>query len=296
MELASQWFLWAIISLLLQGIQAFFSKKLVEDGGDIATASVVMPAVITGLAAITVMFESRPVGDDLTGLVMLAGIQGVLYFLTTAMRLEALHTKIPAYVVFPIVKSSVVFIVIMAAFLFDEWASLREPKQAGGIILAVTAMYLLLEWRRNIRSGGFDKGISYAVLAMLASGGAALLAKYTFVAIGEVSIFAFILISNATNLLLAGLMSRRSASPVSRQSYAIGVRSGVMMGLAGFGGLAAFLQAIQYGNLSVVASINALTILIPVLLSAWLYSERLTARKLVAVLFSIIALVLMVQT
>jgi uncharacterized membrane protein len=65
------------------------------------------------------------------------------------------------------------------------------------------------------------------------------------------------------------------------------------MGLLNFAGFACFLRAIQYGPLSLVASITALSTLIPVLLASWFYGEELTLRKHVALLASTVALVLL---
>ncbi len=64
------------------------------------------------------------------------------------------------------------------------------------------------------------------------------------------------------------------------------------MGFLSFAGFSAFLQAIKFGDLSLVVAVNTLYVFIPIFLSAWLYGERVSMMTRVAVLLSIIAAVL----
>ncbi|MCP4042473.1 MAG: EamA family transporter [Gammaproteobacteria bacterium] len=291
-DLTKNWFFWAIISMLLQGMHAFLYKKLIEDRGDHRIVQVLIPAVVCIMASIALYVEDHISGLFVTTMAVIASVQGVLFYLTTAMRIEALRSGTPAHIVFPIVKSSVVFIIILSAFLFNEWESLQEPRRLTGILLAVFATFSLMEWRLNLNRQMLNRGVAFAMLAMISGGGAALMAKYLFITDVLVSIFAFMLLSNLTTLFLSMLSFIRSEYHPSRQAYDTTIVWGVVMGILSFGGFAAFLQAIKVGDLSAVASVSALAILIPVLLSAWLYRERLTLRKEIAVFISIIALAL----
>ncbi len=291
-DLAKNWFFWAIISMLLQGIHAFLYKKLIEDRGDHRIVQVLIPAVVCVMASIALYVEDHVSGLFVTTMAIIACVQGVLFYLTTAMRLEALRSGAPAHIVFPIVKSSVVFIIILSALLFNEWESLQDTRRLTGVLLAVIATFSLMEWRLSVSRQMLNRGIAFALLAMISGGGAALMAKYLFITDAQVSIFAFMLLSNLTTLILSMLSFIRSDHHPNRQAYDATLVWGVVMGILSFGGFAAFLQAIKIGDLSVVASINALAILLPVLLSAWLYRERLTLRKEIAVFVSIVALAL----
>ena len=287
--LADNWFLWALVSMFLQGTHAFLYKKLMEEGGDPRILQVVMPVVVCVLAAFAAMLEGAPLPTSLTIMVVIAAVQGILFYLTTAMRLEALRSGTPAHIVFPVVKSSIVFIILLSAILFHEWESLRTPRHLTGVALILVAMSMLMEWRL----GPFNRGVLYAILAMISGGGASLMAKYLFLSESEVSIFVFMLISNLTAFVLAITAASRPRIPMARESYDRSVLWGAAMGVLGFAGFAAFLQAIKVGDLSIVASVNALAILLPVLLSAIFYRETLTFRKEVAVFLSLVALVLL---
>lgn len=290
--MAESWFFWAVMSMLLQGSHAFLYKKLIEEHGEPRVVQVVIPALVCVLAAAGMLLEGTRIPQLIFITALIAAVQGVLFFLATAMRLEALRCGAPAHIVFPIVKSSVIFIIVLSAFLFDEWASLKEPRRLAGVSLAVIATFILLEWRRDGDGKGLNRGIGFALLAMLAGGGASLMAKYLFVSDAEVSIFLFMLLSNLTTLVLAIGVALSAKGTDSRSSYDLSIGWGIAMGLLSFGGFASFLQAIRLGDLSAVASINAMAIIIPVLLSSYLYRERLTLRKEVAVFLSIIALAL----
>ncbi len=181
-------------------------------------------------------------------------------------------------------------IVKLSAFIFNEFDTLKDTHKLIGVLLAIAAAFILMQWR--FRPLNFSRGIALALISMIASAGAALAAKFVFISEGEISIFGFMIISNLTNLILATLRSAFIKEKVSLSSINISLGWGVVIGLLNFFGFTAFLLAIKYGDLSLVASINNLYILIPVLLSAWFYGEQLTLRKQFAVVVSIIALIL----
>ncbi len=64
------------------------------------------------------------------------------------------------------------------------------------------------------------------------------------------------------------------------------------MGLLSFGGFGSFLLAIRYGDLSRVAAINTLYVLIPIVFAAIVSggatTERFSFRKQVAVMLSLV--------
>jgi drug/metabolite transporter (DMT)-like permease len=193
-------------------------------------------------------------------------------------------------VVLAIIQASTPAIVVLAALLFNEWTSLVNPWRLSGICLAVLATYLLLSIERT--GPHRDHGILLAAISMVASAGATLAAKYVFLSNEAVSIFGFILIANTVNLVLASIRAA-IIRPQASQSFTGGLWWGILMGLLNFGGFAAFLEAIKDGDLSLVASIGALSIIVPVILASWFKGERLSVRRQIAVGASILALVLL---
>ena len=218
-----------------------------------------------------------------------AALQGALFFITTESRLAALKVNVPAAVLFPIIKFSTPVVVVLSAVAFDEWDSVSEPRRVIGIALAVGATCLIMQRRAPGESMGSHQGLRFAFVAMTASVGAAFAAKYPFEGSGDVSIFGFMAVSNATNLLLATVMLARSRVSVSLPALRLGVRWGVLIGVLNFAGFGAFLQAVKEGDLALVASVNSLYILIPIVFSSWWYREYLSPQRRVAVAISVFA-------
>lgn len=295
MEPFGGWFTWAVVSTIFTGVQSFLYQKLVKDRADPLTAQVMQGAVVTVLAIVVLAYSNPRVADPDALVLMLvaAALQGALFFVTTESRLAALKAGIPAAVLFPIIKLSTPVVVVLSALAFDEWDAIREPRRLIGIALAVGATYLIMQRRTALEAGGSRHGLTLAIVAMVASVGAAFAAKYPFESGGEVSIFAFMLVSNATNLLLATITLVRGQVTVSRADIREGIRWGALIGALSFAGFGAFLQAVKEGDLAIVASINSLYILIPIVLSASLYREHLTPLRQVAIAVSVLAVVLL---
>jgi drug/metabolite transporter (DMT)-like permease len=284
------WLAWAVLSALLNGVRAFVGKRTAMEHGDIVAAQVLLPAVMVVVSIPLLLLDRAPLAADFWGFFFAAALQGGLFFFASLTRLQAFQTNTSVHVVLSIIQASTPVIVVLSAMLFEEWASLLNPWRLAGVSLAILATYLLL---RLEKSGSFlDEGILLAGVSMVASAGATLAAKYTFIRDEAVSIFGFILIANAVNLVLASIRAAM-VPPSGDRPFTLGVTSGVVMGLLNFAGFASFLEAIKDGDLSLVASIGALSIIVPVILASWLYGERLGSRRRIAVLACIVALVLL---
>ena len=287
------WLAWSVLSALLNGARSFVGRRAAMTQRDIVIAQVLLPAVMVVVAGPFLLLDRAPLATDFWGFCLAASLQGVLFFFASLTRLQAFQTKTSVHVVLSIIQASTPLIVVMSAILFNEWALLLNPWRLSGICLAIVATYLLL--RLETSGSRWDEGILLAGVSMVASAGATLAAKYTFLINEAVSVFGFILIANTVNLVLASIRAAMGA-PSGGQSLKGGVASGIAMGLLNFGGLVAFLQAIKEGELSVVASIGALSIVVPVIMASVLSRERLGRRRQLAIVASIVALVLLANT
>ena len=290
----TDWFGWALLSTVCNGARAFVAKKAVHDRFDTAVLGILAPAVMVVFAIPLLWTEREPLASDLPLMVTAACTQGLLFFLANQTRLEALEQGTPAHVVFPIVQFSTPIIVFISALMFEEWRTLRDPTRLTGVLLALAATQMLVQWRSG--RAGWSRGVVLALVSMGASVGATLAAKFAFVEGTSVSIYGFILISNVINLLLAtGRALLLPAPGTERALVRGGIVWGALIGVFNFVGFAAFLLAIQRGPLSLVAAITALSTLIPILLASWLYGEELTLQKHLALFASVIALVLLAR-
>jgi drug/metabolite transporter (DMT)-like permease len=160
-----------------------------------------------------------------------------------------------------------------------------------GIAMAIAATYVLTEWRKG--EARVKDGLAWAAVAAVASAGATLAAKFAFSSAFSGTVFSFIVISNLAGVVVAGIHTY-SAMPPAR----FRVRDwlwGAAIGALNFGGLALFLQALRYGELSVVASVGALSLIVPILLGAMFDGEHLRLRQEAAIIFSLLSLLLLAR-
>ena len=293
MDFLDNWFFWAITSTILFGIHALRYSKLIEDGADRLTTQVILASIVSFLAAIAVALGEGEIASDLAGLTMVAALQGTLFFASTATRLDALQSGVPSHVLFPLLKISGPLVVLISVIVFQEKTFLKSPQNITGMIITLGATWALVQWRPAKAKG--NHGIQFAVLSMLFSAGAILASRYVY--INEVNIFAFMLISSVTQVLLAIGSMIVSGKRTNAASFQSGLRSGLILGALSFAGFASFLLAIRYGDLARVAAINTLYVLVPILLAGVLYREPgyegFTLRKQVAVLLSIVGVILL---
>lgn len=287
--MADHWFVLSVLSTLLNGLRAYATKLAVGRGASAAAGRLIPPAVMVGLSLPAMWLYDAPLGTRLA--ILSALLQGSLFYVASACRWEALERGLPGHVLYPIVQSSTPMLVFVSAFLFDEWMTIRRPEVMIGIIMAIAATYVLAD----LKSGGGQarNGLNLAIIAALASAGATVAAKFAFSASFDATIFSFIVVSNLAGIAVASGHTFRS-QPVARFDRRDWLW-GAAIGALNFGGLALFLQALRYGDLSLVVSVGALSLVVPIVLGVVFDHEHLSARQEAAVLFSLVSLVLLAQ-
>ncbi|MDH3315015.1 MAG: EamA family transporter [Betaproteobacteria bacterium] len=293
MDFLGNWFFWAISSTILFGIHALLYLKLINDGVDRLTTQVVLAGIVSFFAAIAVALGEGNIADDLTGFLLVSALQGALFFASTATRLDALQSGVPSHVLFPLLKISGPLVVLISVIVFQEETFLKSPQNITGMIITLGATWVLVQWRPT--KGAGNRGIQFALLAMLFGAGAILASRYVYV--NDVDIFAFMLVSSLTQVLLAIVFMIVSGKRANVVSFRSGLQSGFILGVLSFAGFASFLLAIRYGDLARVAAINTLYVLIPIILATILYRETgqegFTFRKQVAVILSLVGVILL---
>jgi uncharacterized membrane protein len=282
------WLELALLSALCFGLQAFLHQELARRGADERVVQVIAAAIVCIGALYAVNWNHLTWSANSHWVFSIGIAQGAFYFFTTLYRLDALRRRIPVGVLYPIVKMSTLVVVIVCAFFPDKWDSwLRSETRIIGVGLSLAVTWLLVglpERRTWIRLGIFS-----ALGAMLASAGASLMAKVVLIAVTDVDFFVFMLVSNLVSLLLATGRACARGRALPWENYQAGLVGGLLVGFLNFVGLSSFMRALQTGELSAVASANALYILIPVLLDSWLHRTHLPLKKHAAVALTIVA-------
>jgi drug/metabolite transporter (DMT)-like permease len=285
------WYAFALVSMLLNGFRAFSTKRAAQRQTPTVVARIVPTATMVALACAVLTYRVSRVRTEVPEVFVAASLQGALFYLAALARWEALRLRTPAHVLFPILQASTPLVILVSAALFNEWSDLRHPTRLTGIVLSIGATYALVDWNRL--AGDRRRGMAFGVVAAVAGSGATLAAKAAFELDSGASVFMFILISNALGLTL-GMVHSLINEGVRLEAVTTGqIAGGVAIGMLNFLGLAAFLQAIKFGNLAIVAAIGALSVIIPIVLSVFIDGEQLQGKRRVAVALSVLALALL---
>jgi uncharacterized membrane protein len=133
------WFILALISFFLYGIQGFLVKIAAEKKCNSFIVTFSFMFVVT-LMSLSILISKRTSLTDLSPyLLFLAIVNGSLYSLDTIGKLESLK-GIQASIVFPFVRMSTIMVVVWALLFAGESLSL---KSLAGISFSLVAIYLL---------------------------------------------------------------------------------------------------------------------------------------------------------
>ncbi len=283
------WFVYAVISIFTSGIIGFISKVAADRGEQVE--------VVSSIAFVTITTGSLLLwlgtGMSLEGLGRvwpLLVVGGILYAIQYSLRIQAL-TYIEATMFFPIYKTVAPIMMLAAGVLYfkDNLAGLDYV----GIVLGATVPLMLIQKSENQRQKSLLQGITVlmigAVLAVFTSS----IAKIT---VGTIeNIWLVIGVSSVMSLVFLlskyGYQSHQKGEGMLRGCnttvLALGLAAGVVETVGSF----FLLTALAQGPLSVVYTVNSFYILIPIILSVWLYGEHMNTRKALAIGLSIVAVI-----
>lgn len=285
-----QWFLFSVITTVFAGLHIFIQKVAVVRGcnSSLLNSSTAVVAAVCGLI-VTGWFEGF---SDLTWfLTAWALVNGVFYMIGTNLRMDALR-YVDATIALPIHKFVCPLIALVFGLLFfEESLSVNEW---WGILLGVSVPLLLISRTEKIRQYNLSKGL---VLILVSAVFAALVA-----AINKegTNIFASVLLFAAVSQTLSatfGFMQYRLSSQFQSLTHLRQQIDMRFIQLAVFGGLLQFVSFTTLilafsvgGPLGIVYAIHSLYIVIPIVLAIIFYKEHWNARKVIAIIASIVAI------
>ncbi len=281
------WYLLALLAWLLMGTQRFFYKVSAERQCNTAWTTFAFMATVTLVSAILYFVSGDPAGNLLL-LIVIALCNSLAFLAGTVSHIEALK-HLPASIVYPVTRLSLVVVVLFSVGFFKDRLSLY---QAGGIGLAL-AVPVILTRQPGGHDGGDSRsrlGFTLLAVAVLAGAGASISSKFAAL---HTSKLAFMALSYlASTLFSLGLTGRLQPAGV-RQNRREALLIGLVMGLLNFAGYYAFLKALSLGPLSVIASLTSLHFVIAIGLSVLIYREKLSRSRVLGISLTLISVVLM---
>jgi drug/metabolite transporter (DMT)-like permease len=278
------WYAYSLSALLLLGSQRFLYKVAAAYScSTFRTTFVFMVTVAVLASAITF---SRWPQINAPGFLLFISLANSLTFASaTLCHIQALKF-IPAPVAYPLIRMNIVLVVLFAVVFLQESLA---PHQILGLLFSLATVWILGRDRSSdFQAGPRARGLGLVFLAMLAGGLSAISSKY---AADATDIWAFIALSYIFSTLLTLALAPRMFAPAQvSDSGKLDLVIGLLMGLLNLGGFYLFLKALALGPLSIVAVVNGMHFLVPVLLAAIVFKERLNASRLLGLLLALAAL------
>lgn len=281
------WYFPALLALLLMGIQRFFYKVAAERNYPTQWVTFAFMATVTLLSGGTYLFQQHH-AVNIGVLATIALINSVSFLVATVSHIEALK-YIPANIAYSIIRLNVVVVAVFSIVYFKEHISLL---QGIGLLTAIAAMVVL-----TIQMGADNttplqrkrQGAVFIILALLSGSAASISSKFAAVYTDKLAFMALSYLMGVIGSLAINKVVTHHKITTSRWP-ALGL--GMVMGGFNFTGFYAFLYALERGPLSLIAAIVGMHFVIAIILSAFIYQEKIRPAGLVGILLTILSIVL----
>lgn len=269
------------------GTQRFLYKVSAQRGCNSALTTFTFMGTVTVLSTIFFFASHEPL-TPIPFLLMIALVNSLSFTMATLTHMEALK-RFQASIVYPLIRLNALIVVIFSVLFFKDRLS---SYQVAGIFIGLMVMVILAREASDQKEadGKSNRGFSLVILSMLFGAVAVISSKFAAMHSHKL---AFIALSYFFGTLLSFTFRNKLATEKSGEKKKDAVIIGVVMGLLNFAGFYAFLSALSKGPLSIIGSIMGLHFMIAVILSTIIYSEKLTPRRIMGVLMTLVSVVLL---
>lgn len=281
------WLLYSLSATLFYGILNFLYKVSAEY--KLPTQAVVFISACTVVisAAVTIAAGSNNLEFFMQALPY-AAVNGTLFAFGALAKFKALKLA-PASIVFPVNKFNVLFVIVIGLVFFKEVPSFR---QWAGVVMAILVLVLISF--EQIKGTHITKlhGIGFALLAALCTSFSMTAGKLASIRTDRLT---YILISYTfVTILSFGLYKTRVSHENGEKTFTNPrlYLLGGGIGILNFAGYNLVLKAFASGSMALVQPVFALSILIPIFLSAIIYREKLTFIRVISIGLSLASILL----
>ena len=279
------WYVFALVALILMGIQRFLYKVSAERKCNTAWTTFSFMATVAILSSTLFVVLEESV-SDIPLLIFIAMVNSGAFFVATIFHIEALK-HIPTSVAYPIIRLNAVLVVIFSILFFKDHLS---SYQGLGIILALAAIVLLAVGINDINAPkkNIRRGSLFALISLFGGAGAVISSKF---AADYTNKMAFIAISYIASTLFSLGLGKKLQTEEAHKTHKDALIIGVIMGLINFAGYYSFLKALSMGPLSIIASITGMHFVISIILSALIYKEKLTPLRIGGIFLTVLSII-----
>ena len=269
------------------GMQRFLYKVSAERRCNTAWTTFSFMATVAILSSILFLVLEESVAS-LQFLLFIALVNSAAFLLATVTHIEALK-NIPASVAYPIIRLSVVFVVIFSLLFFKDRPSFY---QVIGIVLAMVVIVLLTRdfGDETTSYGRRKKGFICVFVALVAGAVAIISSKFAAMHTNKM---AFIAVSYIASTFFALGLRKRLQTEEANANPKDALLIGFVMGLINFAGYYSYLKALSTGPLSIITSITGMHFIIAIILSALIYKEKLTPSRILGISLTVVSVILL---
>jgi drug/metabolite transporter (DMT)-like permease len=301
LQAAEPWFYFILAALVCYGGIDFLQKAAARADSSPSLVVRISAAVVAGFSLLAVLITGEA-ARAFSDIVLFAAINSTFFALGSMARITALK-KLPAAYVFPVAKLNSVLLIIIAVIFFGDRPDLS---QWTGIVLSV---FLVVgvgynfsrdqsetdasgreQFPKEGRAGGFLLALAAASCITVS----VLTGKF---ASTRVPLFSYMFVSYSLVVLYTFVLARVRASshcpaeedkPGRRRTHLYGAGIGVL----NFAGYFLILKALSSGPLALIQGISSTSFVIPILLAAVFFKERLTLRRSLVVVCAVVSVIL----
>ena len=286
------WFIAAVTGALLAGVSNFFFKIAAVRGYNAKLFSL-YGSVTSIVIACGGLFMTKQSLDLFTWMSLLVFIGGAIAAIGGISKIYALR-HIDSTIYFPLFKLLAPALAIVAGVsFFNETFS---TFQWIGMMLGITVPLMLITKKEDGRQTNLLVGLLFVGLTAVISAGTAIINKiaidFSFTIFETLFYVSAGIFFGAGSLLVIQDGFRSIVSQIKKDTSIPLVFLSFMRSFLISGAVFAMLYAYtQGGTLAIVQTVHSMYILIPIVLSIFIYKEHWNMQKVVAVVLSVVALV-----
>ena len=281
------WLAYSLFATLFYGILNFLYKAAAEMGYRNQAVILISAFSVVLSAAVAIIISGTGISEFIPALPYALG-NGTLFAFGALSKFKALKLA-PASVVFPVNKSNVLIVILIGILFFNESPTLR---QWGGIGTSILVLVLISSEQFKISRSIAMKGIYFAFIAAICTSFSMTIGKLASVRVDKTT---FIFLSYSMVVLISFIIFLKRTPREERKTtfkktgiFIIGISIGVL----NFAGYQLVLKAFATGSMSLIQPVFALSILIPIFLSAIIYKERMTLLRFISIGLTIASILL----
>ncbi len=281
------WYEYALLALLLLGIQRFLYKVAAEKSYQTAWTTFSFMATVTLISGGFFLFQGAQVKAP-GNLFFVSLVNSGAFLLATVTHIEALK-YLSAHTVYTIIRLNVVVVVLLSMLIFQDRL---EWLQGVGVCFAVGAMVVLsreVQHERGVPSKS-RKGFFLALVALMAGAAAAVSSKFAALYTNKM---AFIALSYLMGTVGALGMQHWTQKGLTGGGFLRSLPIGIAMGILNFAGFYAFLMALTTGPLSIIAAITGMHFVIAIVLSRVIYNEKISRIGIAGICLTVLSILLL---